>query len=181
MVHPVMPAIARSDSPARAPAAPNIGRVPEVRIQPIPLAQTRELRRTVLRPYQTLEELASHEPENAFAVGAFDGGELISVGFIGPDPNDPDRRSWRIRGMATIPEARGSGAGTKILDALMRHATEQGATHIWCNARTPARSLYERAGLRVTSEQFELPRIGPHYVMEWDAGNGADSGKNGRR
>ena len=29
-----------------------------------------------------------------------------------------------------------------------------------------ARSLYERAGLRVASEEFYLPQIGPHFVME---------------
>jgi len=37
---------------------------------------------------------------------------------------------------------------------------------VWCNARTPALSLYQRAGLAVVSEEFELPRIGPHFVME---------------
>jgi predicted GNAT family N-acyltransferase len=26
--------------------------------------------------------------------------------------------------------------------------------------------LYERAGFHVTSEEFELPEIGPHLVME---------------
>jgi hypothetical protein len=30
----------------------------------------------------------------------------------------------------------------------------------------PAASLYERAGIRVVSEEFELPHIGPHVVME---------------
>jgi predicted GNAT family N-acyltransferase len=37
---------------------------------------------------------------------------------------------------------------------------------VWCNARTPARSLYERAGFTVASDEFELPEIGPHLVME---------------
>ena len=31
--------------------------------------------------------------------------------------------------------------------------------------RLIARTLYERAGLYVASEQFELPEIGPHVVM----------------
>jgi predicted GNAT family N-acyltransferase len=34
--------------------------------------------------------------------------------------------------------------------------------------RTPARSLYEQAGFRVSSEEFELPGIGPHVLMELD-------------
>jgi predicted GNAT family N-acyltransferase len=37
---------------------------------------------------------------------------------------------------------------------------------VWCNARTPARAFYERAGFRTVSDEFELPEIGPHYVME---------------
>ena len=129
----------------------------------VALEQTRRLRQAVLRPHQTLEEVAAHEPADAYAVGAFDGGELICAGFVMPD-GEPG--AWRIRGMATAPSARGRGAGSAVLDALVAHARAQGAQRIWCNARTPARSLYERAGLRVASEEFELPDIGPHFVME---------------
>ena len=68
--------------------------------------------------------------------------------------------------MATAPGARGKGAGTAVLDALLAHATAEGAQRIWCNARTPARRFYERAGFRVISEEFDLPMIGSHVVME---------------
>jgi len=132
-------------------------------IRPVALAQTRALRQAVLRPHETLEQLAAHEPAGAFAVAAFEHGALVAVGFVGRD-GGPDE--WRIRGMATTPAARGRGAGTAVLDALLRHAAAAGAQRIWCNARTPARSLYERAGMRVVSGEFELPMIGPHLVME---------------
>jgi GNAT superfamily N-acetyltransferase len=79
---------------------------------------------------------------------------------------DGEPGGWRIRGMATAPGARGKGAGAAVLDALLAYALAQGAQRIWCNARTPARSLYERAGLRVVSDEFELPDIGPHLLME---------------
>ena len=137
--------------------------MPEIAVRKIPIADTRPLRQSVLRPHQTLEELAAHEPARALAVGVFDAGELISVGFVAPDGEEG---AWRVRGMATAPAARGRGAGAAVLDALVSHAREQGATRIWCNARTPARSLYERAGFVVASDEFELPQIGPHYVME---------------
>ncbi|MDQ6607642.1 MAG: GNAT family N-acetyltransferase, partial [Actinomycetota bacterium] len=74
--------------------------------------------------------------------------------------------AWRVRGMATAADARGQGAGTAVLDELVRHASERGALRVWCNARTPARSLYERAGFRPVSDEFQLPEIGPHFVME---------------
>jgi ribosomal protein S18 acetylase RimI-like enzyme len=129
----------------------------------VSLEQTRRLRQAVLRPHEALEQMASSESADAFAVGAFDAGELVAVGLVAPD-GQPG--GWRIRGMATAHGARGRGAGTAVLDALLKHALARGARRIWCNARTPARSLYERAGLLVISDEFELPMIGPHVVME---------------
>jgi ribosomal protein S18 acetylase RimI-like enzyme len=136
-----------------------------VLVRPIPIAQTRSLRHEILRPHQSVEELIAHEPPDAFAVGAFGRADaLVAVGFVAPD-GEPG--SWRVRGMATVPEARGRGAGSAVLSALQQHALAKGATRVWCNARVPARSLYERAGFTVVSEQFDVPQIGPHLVMEW--------------
>lgn len=132
-------------------------------VQRVSLEQTRGLRQAILRPHETVAELAAEEPAGAVAVGAFDHGELVAVGLIMPDGGPG---GWRVRGMATAPHARGVGFGAAVLDALVAHALERGASRIWCNARTPARSLYERAGFRVVSDEFELPRIGPHFVME---------------
>jgi ribosomal protein S18 acetylase RimI-like enzyme len=132
-------------------------------VRPVEVDRTRPLRQSVLRPHQTLAEMASSEPSEAWAVGAFDGEELVAVGLVGP-AGEPG--SWRVRGMATAPHARRRGAGAAVLEALVEHATRRGAERIWCQARTPARRLYEGAGFRVTSEEFELPDIGPHLVME---------------
>jgi ribosomal protein S18 acetylase RimI-like enzyme len=140
--------------------------VPPFAVRNVSIERTRPLRQAVLRPHETVAELGANEPADAFAIGAFDGDELVSVGFACCDGGPGD---WRIRGMATTPSARGRGAGTAVLEALLQHARAQGAQRIWCNARTPARSLYERAGMRVASEEFELPMIGPHYLMELDA------------
>jgi ribosomal protein S18 acetylase RimI-like enzyme len=74
--------------------------------------------------------------------------------------------------MATASQARGRGAGTAVLGALLDHAAAQGARHVWANVRTGARTLYERAGLQVTSEEFDLPDIGPHLVMERELAGG---------
>lgn len=137
--------------------------MPELDLRLIPLAHTRALRQKVLRPGTSLEELATHEPAGAMAFGAFEGDELVAVGLIGPEGEPGD---WRIRGMATEPHARGRGAGTIVLQALVQHATAQGATRLWCNARTRARTLYERAGFVIASEECDLRRIGPHFRME---------------
>jgi GNAT superfamily N-acetyltransferase len=91
--------------------------------------------------------------------------ELLGVGFVAP-AGEPGE--WRVRGMAVVPSERGRGAGAAILDALIRHARGCGARAVWANVRTPARSLYERAGMRVVSDEFELPQIGPHVVMRME-------------
>jgi len=131
-------------------------------IRDVDPARTRPLRQRVLRPHESLEELATHEPPGVHAVGAFVGDELVAVGFVCPDGEEG---AWRVRGMATAPEHRGRGAGAAILDRLVDHARSQGATRVWCNARTPALGLYARAGFEPESEEFEIPGIGPHFVM----------------
>jgi ribosomal protein S18 acetylase RimI-like enzyme len=149
-----------------------------VLIREISLEQTRPLRHAVLRPHEPVESLAAHESPDAFAVGAFGGGELVAVGFVTPE-GEPG--AWRVRGMATHPAARGNGAGSLILDALVRHAVAGGASRVWCNVRTPARTLYERAGFRVISKEFEIPEIGPHFVMERKTGSASTGGFSAKK
>ena len=124
--------------------------------------QTRPLRQAVLRPYMSVEEMVESEPTSAFAAAVFDGDELVSVGLIGPE-GEPG--AWRVRGMATAPAGRGRGAGAAVLAALLDHARANGATEVWASVRTPARSLYERAGFHTDSDVYETPRIGPHVLM----------------
>jgi GNAT superfamily N-acetyltransferase len=132
-------------------------------VREVSLADTRPLRQAVLRPHQPVAAMAADESPGAYAAGAFSAGALVAVGLVAPDGG---RGSWRVRGMASAPDARGRGAGGAVLEALVAHALSHGATRLWCNARLPARSLYERAGFRVVSEEFELPDIGPHVLME---------------
>jgi GNAT superfamily N-acetyltransferase len=137
--------------------------VPGISVLQIPVEQTRALRQSVLRAHESLEQLAADEPADVYAVGVFRDGALAAVGFVAPD-GPPG--SWRVRAMATVAEARGHGLGGAVLEALVRHAREHGGVRVWCNARSRARAFYERAGFDVTSQEFEIEPIGPHFVME---------------
>jgi GNAT superfamily N-acetyltransferase len=153
----------RCSAPEAERTGSRISHVAEMLVREIPVAQTRSLRQAILRPHDSEETVAAHEPCDAFALGAFRREELIAVGFIAPDGTPG---SWRIRGMATVAHARGEGTGGALLAGLIEHALATGATRVWCNGRSPARSLYERAGFRAISEEFEIPGIGMHFVME---------------
>lgn len=95
---------------------------------------------------------------------------MVSIASIyhEPPPNSERTDSWRLRGMATLPDYRGSGYGAACLRACIDHVQTKGGQHIWCNARTPAVPFYERYGFRRIGKEFEIPKIGPHYVMELD-------------
>jgi len=138
-------------------------------VRAVPLERTRALRRAVLQPGQTLEQVASLEPHDAHAVGAFGDGELAAAGFV---MRDGGPGAGRIRGMATALGARGRGAGAGVLEALAQYAAARGDRRIWCRARTRARPFHERAGLRVVADEYAEPESEPHLVMELRPGAG---------
>ena len=85
-----------------------------------------------------------------------------------PAPAYAPGAAWRLRGMASTGAARGRGFGRAVLDEVFAAAREAGATVLWCNARLGAVAFYHRQGLVTAGERFEIPEIGPHYVM-WRA------------
>ncbi|HXD54448.1 MAG TPA: GNAT family N-acetyltransferase [Solirubrobacteraceae bacterium] len=138
-------------------------------------AAGRALRIAVLRPHEPdalsmypLEE----DPETLHFAVLGPAGAPLSVGsaMAEPHPRDPRPGDWRIRGMATVPERRGEGLGAAVLDAIERAAEERGATRLWCNARSGAVRFYERGGFVAEGEEFELPSIGPHFLMSRSLG-----------
>lgn len=143
-----------------------------MRVERVASEVVRPLRQKVLRPNQTLTELvyAGDDAPGAAHFAAFgEGGQVIGIASITPEPHphDPAPGDWRIRGMATDPDAgRGVGAGGALLRACLDWARASGAVRVWCNARSPVRGFYEREGFVVEGEEFELPEVGPHFLME---------------
>lgn len=106
------------------------------------------------------------DPDTLHA-GAVVDGRLAAIASIAPDPSDdaPGPDAWRLRGMATVEELRGTGLGRAVLECCLEHARERGARIVWCNARTGAIGFYERSGFEIVSEVFDVPVIGPHVRM----------------
>ncbi len=135
-------------------------------------ADTHPLRGGVLRPGQSPEELVypgDDHPDALHAAVRDDaaGGVIVGVATVAPEghPTDPRPGDWRLRGMATAPEARGRGVGAAMLQACMDHARARGGARVWCNARVTAEGFYLGAGFVPEGARFELPGIGTHVVM----------------
>lgn len=143
-------------------------------IRPVAPEATHALRAEVLRagqPPETARFAAEFEPGSA-TYAAIDDGVVVSCAVVMPEtcPELPDLggRPWRLRGMATDADLRGTGIGRAVLDAVIGHVRAEGGTHVWCNARTPARRFYERAGFAVVGDGWIDPDIGPHVRMVLD-------------
>lgn len=106
------------------------------------------------------------DPQTAH-FGAFEGERLLGVAtFFADDcPARPGIRAWRLRGMATLPEARRRGAGRALVERGVTLARADGAGWMWCNARVTARGFYEKLGFTADGDPFELPGTGEHYLM----------------
>ena len=148
------------------------------RVERVPVERTRALRKAVLRPYLAVDDPYvlpdDHLPTTVCFGAVTDDQRVIGVARVTPEPAPFDAiesldvaeaGSWRLRGMATSPEARGHGVATAVLGAVIAHIGSCGGGILWCNARVSALGLYERAGMRVRGEVWEEPEIGPHVVM----------------
>jgi GNAT superfamily N-acetyltransferase len=149
-----------------------------VRVERVAPDAVRPLRQKVLRPHQTLADqvYAGDDAPDAGHFAAYsdrDADTPIGIASITPEPfpggGGTRPGDWRVRGMATDPDrGRGLGAGGALLRACLDHARAHGARRVWCNARSPVRGFYEREGFTVEGAEFELPRIGPHFLMWLD-------------
>lgn len=142
----------------------------KVEVRAVPARDTYPLRQLVLRPHQQVDELAQADDEavDSASFAAFDEvGQVVGTGVVTRRPPAwlPGATGWQLRGMAVAPDRRGRGIGSAVLRAILRHVRHHGGGLVWCNARVPARSLYEHAGFEAVGEPFDLELIGPHIVM----------------
>ncbi len=141
-----------------------------IQIRSAEASETRELRRRVLRPHQTPDELVvpgEDHPEAGW-YAAFRGEDVVGTAGIFPEapPDGGSELAWRLRAMAIEDGLRSRGIGELLLDACLDHARRHGADLVWCAARVPAADFYARAGFARVGDEYETDDIGPHVRME---------------
>lgn len=151
----------------------------DVVVQPVEAARTYALRQQVLRPNLSADEMVlfGDDGPDTGIYGAVEPstGELVGTASVRREEPPPglvdsvgsDGRSgpWRLRGMATREDLRGSGIGAEVLEACVRHVAARGGGFLWCNARVPARRFYARAGFAEWGDEFES--YGVTHVVMW--------------
>jgi predicted GNAT family N-acyltransferase len=128
---------------------------------------TYDLRRAVLRPDGGEITWTGDEDAATFHLAARTGDRIVGVVRFSPAPC-PWRAAlaaWQLRGMATDPAVRGTGAGQALLADGLARVAARGGDLVWCSARTTAVGFYERMGFVVATEPYDKPGIGPHVGM----------------
>jgi GNAT superfamily N-acetyltransferase len=121
-----------------------------------------DLRLRVLRPGRPPEAAVfpGDDAPTTVHLGAFDAdGRCLGIATL------VHNNGLQLRGMAVEPAAQGTGVGAAVLEGVHRTAAEEGFTELWCNARVSALGFYERHGWVREGEVFDIPDVGPHYVM----------------
>lgn len=100
-------------------------------------------------------ELDARDPECVHALAALDG-RIVGTGRLLPDAH--------IGRMAVLKEARGSGVGGSILEALVARARARGDREVVLAAQVQAIAFYERHGFEPFGDVYPEAGI-PHRDM----------------
>ncbi len=130
--------------------------------------KTLKLRSEILRDNRPLTDCVfpTDKIDGAFHLGCFVEDQLVSVASFFPN-NYKDRNGigYQLRGMATAAVFSGKGYGAKLIDFAISQLNATNAAYLWCNARSSAIEFYKRKGFELTSAEFEIEGVGPHYEM----------------
>jgi len=148
--------------------------VKDIEINTVRLEDVIEMRHLILRSGQPRS--SCYYPEDAYKntlhFAASDSDEIIGIASVYKESH-PDfslKQSWRIRGMAVLENYQGHQIGTQLLQACINHAIKNKGDVIWCNARVNVIKFYKQSGFKIIGDEFELPNIGPHFLLAKNLG-----------
>ncbi|RYY37390.1 MAG: GNAT family N-acetyltransferase [Sphingobacteriaceae bacterium] len=135
----------------------------------IPVEELLSIRNVVLREGRLQPEeclFPTDKIEGAFHLGYFVYNELACIASFHPQSyGEFTGRGYQLRGMATTEKFRGKAYGNQLVNFAIVYLRGQKANYVWCNARKAAVKFYMGLGFEVISAEFDVPGIGPHYVM----------------
>ena len=139
-------------------------------IKEIPSKDTLSIRSKILRPGQDLSTCIypSDDDVDTFHLAAYVDNEKASIVSFYKEKNTAitSDAQYRFRGMATLENFRNIGLASDLLSFAFDKLVKLNIDDIWCNARINALELYRKKGMEICSEEFDIPGIGPHYLMK---------------
>ena len=127
------------------------------------------VRQPVLRPGRGIETCVfdGDDLPTTIHFGIFDNDDLVGVisVFEAAHPNFAEGRQFQIRGMAVLENQQKKGLGDKLVQHAEDYINQMHGERIWFNAREVAVGFYQKMGYKVIGEAFNIPDVGPHYVM----------------
>ena len=76
-----------------------------------------------------------------------------------------EENQYQIRGMAVLSEFQKKGFGEQLLQYCENEIRLKSGNLIWFNARETALGFYEKSGYEILGDPFEIPDVGPHYIL----------------
>ena len=138
-------------------------------IKQISALQTYPVRHAVLRNDKPLESCRfdGDALETTTHFGYFEHGHLVGIASLFESENEffGALKQFQLRGMAVLPAHQKKGIGEKLVLHCERFARKKQADLIWFNAREIAVGFYQKLGYEIFGNAFEIPRVGPHYIM----------------
>ncbi|MFT5752474.1 MAG: ribosomal-protein-alanine N-acetyltransferase [Flavobacteriales bacterium] len=131
--------------------------------------ETWPVRHPVLRKGRPLEDvyMEADEKENTFHIGIFFKETIVGVASFMEDTHpDFEGTQSRLRGMAVLPEFRKRGLAAAMLIRAEKLLRERNRSILWFNARLAALNFYKEMGYKTVGTEFDIPLVGPHYVMK---------------
>ena len=76
-----------------------------------------------------------------------------------------EENQYQIRGMAVLDEFQKKGFGEQLLNYCENEIRIKKGELIWFNARETAVDFYKKSGYEIIGGQFEIPDVGPHFIL----------------
>ena len=127
------------------------------------------IRHKVLWQHKNIDDcgIAIDDQEDAFHLGAYLNDKLVCIGSfvkqIHAEFSAP--RQYRLRAMATLPEAQNMGLAKILLEKSFNELKLHDIDLLWCDARIVAKGFYSKLGFVTNGDSYEIPIIGTHYLM----------------
>ena len=136
----------------------------------IKVEDTLPLRSAVLQKGKALELCINPEDLklDSFHLGLYDDKNILQCILTVHKTNHPKlpHEGYRLRGMATHPDARRKGYAKELLGAAIEHIkTQLHGDYLWCIAREIAYPFYLEMGFEFFSDEFEYKDAGKHKEM----------------